>query len=82
MMFGALGYNFLSQGINFFEGEEKRLGACSIRGVIGPKSRAFFPVFQKKDLTVWPFLSSYPMRELNHHSLSVTENTYFQSHQE
>jgi hypothetical protein len=50
--------------------------------VIRAKGRAFFPVFKKKDLTVWPFLSSYPMRELNHHSLSVAENTFFQSHQE
>jgi len=47
---------------------------CAIpAGIKGWRRRAtfiLFPVFLKKDLTVSPFLSSYPTRELNHHSLS------------
>jgi len=74
--------NFLVVRINIFEPDEKCGIPAGIAGWHRQVMLFLFVVFLKKDLTVCPFLSSYPTRELNHHSLSIGENTFFQSHQE
>jgi len=39
-------------------------------------------ILAKKDLTAGGFFSSYPLQELNRHSLSFFKNETFSSHQE
>jgi len=56
----SFSFNFLVGFINIFEADEK----CGIpAGIAGWRCRVMailFVVFMKKDLTVCPFLSSYP----------------------
>jgi len=69
-------------GISFFEHMPKSWQLTALAVGAGEDMLPMSFIFMKKDLTAGGFFSSYPLHELNHHSLSVLGNETFLSHQE